>query len=200
MSSAALTIYQAHADRLAQQYEQVAPDLLFRPVADLLPPACRMADIGAGSGRDAAGFAGRGYQVTAIEPVAPLRDAGRNCHPDADFDWLDDHLPDLPHARGLAPFDLVTMAAVWHHVAPQDRDAALSSLGAILAPSGRMVMSLRHGPVDPARGLFDADARETVALARQHGFSRIEQRKAGSQQPANQQAGISWTWLVMWRD
>lgn len=200
MSSDALKIYQANAERLAQQYELIAPDDLYQPVMDLLPPPCRMADIGAGSGRDAAWFAAQGYRVTAVEPVAELREAGMRYHADAPVEWLDDQLPHLPHVRRREPFSLVTMAAVWHHIPPADRNAAMSSLAAILAPAGRAVMSLRHGPVDPARGLYDTDADAVAILAAQHGLSLLDRQTAQSVQPHNQHADVSWTWLVLQRD
>lgn len=199
MSGDALKIYQANAERLAQQYELIAPDELYQPVADLLPSACRMADIGAGSGRDAAWFAARGYHVTAVEPVAELRDAGLRYHAGAGIEWLDDQLPHLKHVRALAPFSLVTMAAVWHHIPTADRDIAMSSLAAVLAPGGCAIKSLRHGPIDPVRVLFDTDPDETAILAARHGLSLIDRRKAGSVQVHNQHADITWTWLVLQR-
>ncbi|MBC9246665.1 methyltransferase domain-containing protein [Paracoccus sp. 11-3] len=200
MSGDALKIYQANAERLAQQYELIAPDALYRPVADLLPPVGRMADIGAGSGRDAAWFSAQGYHVTAVEPVAGLREAGLRYHADTRIAWLDDQLPKLLRLRALAPFALVTMAAVWHHVPAAERNAAMASLAAILAPAGRAIMSLRQGPVDPARGLFDADADQAVILAAQYGLSLIGRRTVPSSQSHNQHTDITWTWLVLQRD
>ena len=51
----ALRLYAANSASLAERYETIEPARLFAPVLDLLPPPpARLADIGAGSGRDAA--------------------------------------------------------------------------------------------------------------------------------------------------
>ena len=86
----------------------------------------RILDIGAGTGRDAAGFAAMGHSVTAVEPTAELRHAAMALHASARIEWLDDSLPDLAllHARSDT-FDVVMLTAVWMHLDERQRQRAM---------------------------------------------------------------------------
>ncbi|MFF3029442.1 class I SAM-dependent methyltransferase [Streptomyces rubiginosohelvolus] len=89
--------YAEAADTLAVQYEQVTFDAVHRDVLHLLPPApARILDVGAGTGRDAAALAARGYHCVAAEPTADLRAHGQRIHGIRTVDWVDDALPGLP--------------------------------------------------------------------------------------------------------
>lgn len=73
--------YADKAENLVQQYEALAFSELFEPVeSELLEASGPVLDVGSGSGRDAAEFAKRGYAVTAVEPVAELRERAREIH------------------------------------------------------------------------------------------------------------------------
>jgi SAM-dependent methyltransferase len=112
--------YASDAERLASQYESVTFDRVHGAVLPYLDVApCRAADIGAGTGRDAAALSARGHRVTAVEPVAELRAIGQRLHPDAGIGWLDDALPDLLELEG--PFGLVLITAVWMHLDAEER-------------------------------------------------------------------------------
>jgi protein-L-isoaspartate O-methyltransferase len=66
--------YSYEAEALLQQYESISFSRLHKQILRLIPrPSARVLDIGAGTGRDAAGFAAMGYIVTAVEPTAELR-------------------------------------------------------------------------------------------------------------------------------
>jgi SAM-dependent methyltransferase len=107
--------YTENADALAKQYESLAFEQIHRDLVALLPASPgRALDIGAGTGRDAAALARRGYQVVAIEPTPELRAVGQGLHADVAIDWIDDALPELAtigHREGR--FDLVLLSAVW---------------------------------------------------------------------------------------
>jgi hypothetical protein len=69
-------------------------------------------DIGAGTARDAAGFAMLEHRVVAIETAA-LRTEARILHPSPNIEWLNDSLPDLTSLVGRGDtFDVVTLTAV----------------------------------------------------------------------------------------
>lgn len=69
--------YGRAADELTALYEGVSTELVYGEALDHWPPApARAIDIGAGTGRDAAWLAQRGYEVTAVEP-SQLRQAGQ---------------------------------------------------------------------------------------------------------------------------
>ncbi|MDH6569260.1 protein-L-isoaspartate O-methyltransferase [Streptomyces sp. SAI-208] len=74
--------YAESAERLGRVYESVSFEDVHGALLDLLPPApARVLDVGAGTGRDAAALAGRGYTVDAVEPVAELRRVAERLHP-----------------------------------------------------------------------------------------------------------------------
>ncbi|RMC30577.1 class I SAM-dependent methyltransferase [Paracoccus alkanivorans] len=195
----ALRIYAENAAALAARWESYPVSEPFAPVADLFPASpCRVADIGAGPGRVAAWLAEQGHDVVAVEPVQEFRDMAGSIH--AGVTWLDDSLPDLQALKTEPACDLLLLSGVWHHVDPDARDHAMASMAACLLPDGRIIMNLRHGRDDPARGLFDADPVRTIAAAERAGLRVLASRKTDSIQKHNRDAGISWTWLFLGRD
>src|SRR5690606_9625022 len=138
------------ADVLAERYESVHFEDVHGDVLALLPqPPAQALDIGAGTGRDAAALAARGYQVTAVEPTPEFRAIGRRLHKDATIAWIDDALPDLAAVEG--GFDLILLSAVWMHLDAAQRAAAMVRVAGLLRGNGVMVLSLRHGPIPEGR-------------------------------------------------
>jgi protein-L-isoaspartate O-methyltransferase len=106
--------YAEEAEALLQQYESIRFEDVHRQVRHLFPAApSHVLDIGAGTGRDAAGFAALGHRVLAVEPTAALRTKAATFHPSPNIEWLDDSLPDLASvvSRG-EKFDVVMLTAV----------------------------------------------------------------------------------------
>jgi SAM-dependent methyltransferase len=166
-------VYGQHAHRLAEQYESITFEDTHRDVLHLIPVApCRVLDVGAGSGRDAAALAARGHTVIAVEPTAEMRKEGQRIHADSNITWIDDGLPELAVIRGRAePFDLIMLTAVWMHLDAAERTRAMGHLGDLLASGGRIIMSLRHGPIPDGRLVFDVSVAETAELAASFGLS-----------------------------
>lgn len=197
-SKSSLSHYAEHAQMLTQKFEGISASVHLAPVMDLFPaPPAKIADIGAGSGRDAAWLAAEGYEVVAAEPVAELLTAAKATHLDANIQWVDDGLPDVLTLRGYAPFDVILLSGVWHHVAPEDRGAAMTAFTELLAPGGLVVIALRQGPTDPARGLYDSHADDITELAQETGFETVALRTADTAQWGNQASGVLGSWLVM---
>ncbi|MDW8315150.1 MAG: class I SAM-dependent methyltransferase [Rhodovarius sp.] len=144
--------------------------------ADAMPflpaPPGLVLDVGAGSGRDAAWFAARGFEVIAVEPAANLRKEAARLHPSPAIRWLDDRLPGLAavHRLGLA-FDLIWLSGVWMHLPPEERRRAMRRLATLLKPGGRMVLTLRHGPAPPDRPMWPVDAQEVERLGVEFGLA-----------------------------
>jgi SAM-dependent methyltransferase len=163
--------YEANAAAVSARYEEVSAQAVHAWLLDLLPslPAAVL-DVGAGSGRDAAWLAARGYDVVAVEPWAAMRAAAQARHPEAGIRWLADRLPGLEHTlkTGLS-FDLILLSAVWMHVAPIDRTRAFRKLITLLKPGGILAITLRHGPAEDARGMRPVSVAEIEALERKHG-------------------------------
>ncbi|MFT4254813.1 MAG: class I SAM-dependent methyltransferase [Caulobacter sp.] len=184
--------YEADGADLVERFEAIDPAGLYAPVAAFIPtrPA-RIADIGAGTGRDAAWLTGMGHALIAVEPAAALREAGRALRPD--LAWIDDRLPDLARLDG--PFERLLLSGVWQHLDAAARAIALPRLAGLLAPGGVLVMSLRHGPGAPSRPVWPVDVEATVALAGGAGLRLVHRAEAASVQAGNRAAGVTWTWV-----
>jgi SAM-dependent methyltransferase len=193
--------YAAHAGRLIPQFEALSSEDVLGAVLDLLPSQpSRVLEIGAGTGRDAAWLAGRGHAVLAVEPVDELREAGRALHASPSIEWVDDRLPDLVRIAARAErYDLVLSVAVWQHLRPEDHMRAAANLAALVAPNGRLIVSIRHGPGSPERTCYPASPDDFIRAAEGAGLDLLANRHAESIQPRNQDAGVTWTWLCMER-
>jgi SAM-dependent methyltransferase len=190
--------YASASAELTARFEEISPAELYAPVADLLPiRPSRIADIGAGTGRDAAWLAGKGHRVVAVEPVDEFRQAGMALHKSTSIAWLNDRLPDLCGLRThIKCFDCMILSAVWQHLDNEQRSAALRSLAALTAPGGTVIMSLRHGTGASGRRVHEARPQDTIAAALRTGFELMRERRAESMQAVNRKAGVHWTWLV----
>ena len=189
--------YAAASDELIPRFEAIAPAQLYAPVIDLLPaPPARIADIGAGTGRDAAWLARQGHAVTAVEPATGLRLAGMERHGSSGIEWLDDRLPKLSSLQRHRPFDVVLLSAVWQHLDDGERGVAMRRLAGCTAAGGMLIMSLRHGPGAPGRPVHPARPEDTIAAALEAGFRLVRQCSAESMQAANRAAEVHWTWLA----
>lgn len=186
---------------LVEHYEGVSSVDLFAPVADLLPPpAARIADIGAGTGRDAAWLAASGYQVTAVEPAAAIRAAGRLLHAGSTINWIDDHLPNLDRLRQSGErYDVLLAIGVWHHLDAGQRREALTAMDALLADGGVILLRVRHGPTAPGRGGFDLPIADTVEAATVSGLRTVANRPVPALGAENRALGVTWTWLGLAR-
>ncbi len=182
---------------LISRFEAFDPNELYVPVLDLLPKKpVRVADIGTGTGRDAAWFAQQGHDVLAVEPVNELREAGMALHRADKITWLDDRLPSLVNVPMYGPFELVTLCGVWQHIDDAARQIAMVNLGRMVSVGGLLIMSLRHGPGAPGRRVFQVSPDETIEAAIRSGFLLLRQSQVDSIQPGNQAMGVRWTWLA----
>jgi 2-polyprenyl-3-methyl-5-hydroxy-6-metoxy-1,4-benzoquinol methylase len=165
-----------------KQYESLAFADVHRHVMHLFPiTPSRVIDIGAGTGRDAAGFAELGHTVTAVEPTPELRTEAQRLHPHPAITWIDDSLPDLDGLLALgARYDVVMLTAVWMHLDLAQRERAMARVAPLVNPGGLMALSPRHGPVPAGRRMFDVSAEETRALAERHGLTVAHESKGPS--------------------
>ncbi|MFC7302766.1 class I SAM-dependent methyltransferase [Streptomyces monticola] len=164
--------YARSAELLAERYEALRFEDVHDEVLPFLPtPPAGVADVGAGTGRDAAALASRGFTVTAVEPVPELRAVAQRLHADAAVTWLDDALPALSRLTG--PFDLILLSAVWMHLDEDEREPSMRRLYDLTALGGYVALSLRHGPPPTDRRMYDIPADETIALAERCGFTAL---------------------------
>ena len=188
--------YALDAERLLESFEEISSGEVYAQVAHLLPALpSRFADIGAGTGRDAAWFAAQGHSVLAVEPTKFFRNAGMALHPSPRIEWFGDALPDLKRtlARGEV-FDRVILCAVWQHLCDEERERAMPNLTRLLALDGLLIMSLRHGPDEP--GCYPSHREDVVALAGASGLKLAFACQAESVHPASRALGVTRTWLA----
>src|SRR5215470_17389027 len=190
--------YAEEAPELLRRYESVSFADHHRSVMHLLPTVPgRVLDIGAGTGRDAAGFVGMGHSVVAVEPTEELRRGAMTLHPSTMIEWVDDSLPDLAVVRARGEeFDVVLLSAVWMHLDELQRRQAMPNVAALVRNGRVVLMSLRHGPVPPGRRMFEFSAEETIALAQPLGLRCTLNQEA---EPSLRQPGVSWTRLAFRR-
>jgi SAM-dependent methyltransferase len=187
--------YAEEAPELLKRYESITFADAHSPVLHLIPPApCRVLDIGAGTGRDAAGFITLGHSVVAVEPTEELRRGAMLLHPSSMIEWLDDSLPDLTVVRAhKEEFDLVMLTAVWMHLDAAQRQLAMPNISVLVRNGGVVIMSLRYGPIPPGRRMFEVSGQETIALAQSASLFCILNREA---EASLRQPGVSWTRLA----
>lgn len=174
----ASSVYNNDAPSYVKRYESVAFEDVHNPLLehiDRLGNNAFVLDIGAGSGRDAVWFATRGHEVIAVEPACSMRNEAQRLHPGTAVQWIDDSLPSLAatHRLGVS-FDFILLSAVWMHVRPADRARAMRKLVTLIKPGGSIAISLRLGPPDPEREMYDVSEHELDILAREHGLRKLE--------------------------
>ncbi|WP_237216703.1 methyltransferase domain-containing protein [Falsiroseomonas oryziterrae] len=181
----------------AEAYEALGFEEIHRDALPFLPAAPgTVLDVGAGSGRDAAWFAGRGWEVLAVEPASALRGEAARLHPDPRIRWVDDRLPALAqvHRLGLG-FDLVWLSGVWQHMPPEERPRAMRKLATLLKPGGRMMLTLRHGPAPEDRPMWPVDAHELERLGLDHGLAlRVATERREDRQG---RADVRWQTVIL---
>ena len=161
--------YNQNAQQFFDQYQSLTFEQVHSDWFPLLEKNNGLAlDVGAGSGRDALALVERGWDVLAVEPASELRRLGEELTALSSVQWLADSLPDLSEVRKLSyRFDLILVSAVWMHLVPGSRERAFRILTELLAPSGMLVITLRHGPGDGERQFFDVSRAELDSYARQ---------------------------------
>ncbi|MGO4571912.1 class I SAM-dependent methyltransferase [Microvirga sp. 2TAF3] len=186
--------YAENADILAVRYENLTFDDIYGPLAAFVPEGGQVIDIGAGTGRDAAALVARGFSVLAVEPTAEMRAHGQRLHPDPAITWCDDLLPDLSRVRRLGiEADFILMTAVWMHLTEEERRRALPNVLSLLKPRGRLLMSIRKGPVPVGARMFEIPIEPFIEAARGEGLELLQLNRS---EDMHGRPGVSWTKLA----
>ena len=175
MHSITWQAYDEASSSFFETYESLKFSRMHRAFLPFLPGkggACL--DVGAGSGRDAAALARRGYQVTAVEPSEGLRSLAEKRHAMQHIRWVDDSLPGLATLRAKREqFQFILLSAVWMHIPPNLRAESLETLEQLLAPGGRIAFTLRLGRSCSDRIMYPVDVSQLIAQAGHHGLCPI---------------------------
>jgi 2-polyprenyl-3-methyl-5-hydroxy-6-metoxy-1,4-benzoquinol methylase len=172
MQPVAWQAYDEASKTFFDTYERLQFSTTHRAFLRFLPaPGGGCLDVGAGSGRDAAALAQRGYTVTAAEPSKGLLTLARARHTSPQITWICDALPKLSKVVSLdTRYDFILVSAVWMHVAPTKRLAALRTLGELLQPTGRLAITLRLGGGLGNRIAHPVSSTELLRHAQQAGL------------------------------
>ena len=167
--------------RLARVYDPLDPDRSDLAVYAAMAAefgADSVLDVGCGTGTLACMLAGRGLDVTGIDPARASLDVAR-AKPGADsVRWLEGDATSLPPLQ----VDLATMTGNVAQVFLTDAGwaATLSGVLAALRPGGRLVFETR----DPAR-------RAWLGWTREHSFTRTDVPGAGIIQSWHELTGVT---------
>ncbi|MCX8999993.1 methyltransferase domain-containing protein [Rhizobiaceae bacterium BDR2-2] len=194
-SSRAVAFYERQAKDLAENYELIpfeqAHPVLFNELGGKPPKA--VLDVGAGTGRDVNWMAMNGHSVVAIEPAASFRALATHLHPNTSVHWIDDRLPKLDKLTSQR-FDWIVLSAVWMHIHPKDRLQALARLKLLLTSAGKIYITLRLGPPDPAREIYPVTVEELRDLSRPLG---LKLQEFGEREDLLGRSEIKWRTVVL---
>ena len=184
--------YSQRAQHFFNQYQQLAFENVHKSWLHHLPADPGYAlDAGAGSGRDAAALARRGWDVIAVEPAAELRQLGEEATRGLAVQWVEDRLPELSEVQHLGQrFNLILVSAVWMHLPPSQRNEAFNRLTELLTPGGIIIITLRHGPGDGERTFHETSRSELEGLAGEKALTALPIDDS----PQNDQLGRHAVW------
>ncbi|MCA9801251.1 MAG: methyltransferase domain-containing protein [Cyanobacteria bacterium HKST-UBA02] len=108
---------------------------------------CRVLDLGCGTGLLCDAFAGRGHEVTGVDPSAAMLEVARTKPQASKIEWVEAVAQDF---RSSKRFDLIIMTGHAFQVLLEDRDVqgALEVMRAHLAPGGIVAFESRNPAID----------------------------------------------------
>ena len=165
MDATTVQAYDVRAPELAAGMRRFAPEMIYVGLSDIFHAGRATADIGCGSGRDAAWLQALGYQVVGYDASTGMLHEARTVFPDSDL--RQDSLPDLAYILDGAYWN-VLCSAVLMHLPQEDLPVAMVALARILVPGGRLFLTFRQRRETSEREedgrLFTAVAMDTLAL------------------------------------
>ena len=193
--SSTIDFYHHNALTLSHQYNSVSFESVHHSWKPYWPLAGdKVLDVGAGSGRDARWMQKQGCEVIAIEPSEGLRELGAE-YTGVEVTWITDALPALSRTENLGMrFDLILVSAVWMHLPSSYRERAFRKLSNLLAPNGRLIISLRHGEFDDQRQGYPVSVEELEQLAKN---SALQVRHIDESKDQLNRSEVWWQTVVM---
>jgi SAM-dependent methyltransferase len=146
MDDTTLRAYATHAGEIARRHAASSGGLSHY-FDRAFSAGDRILDVGTGAGRDLSLLVCQGYAAFGVEPVAEMRAAALDAHPELRDRIIAATLPGpLPalgdFTGGSGAFDGVLCSAVLQHLEPSTLGEAISSLRDALRPGGRALVSV----------------------------------------------------------
>jgi 2-polyprenyl-3-methyl-5-hydroxy-6-metoxy-1,4-benzoquinol methylase len=162
-----LDYYNDNAEELSRVYRSLDPEKVHAHWQKHLPEVPgRALDVGAGSGRDAAWLARKGWQVVAVEPATEMLRIGEKATASLAVTWVVDSLPKLAKLKKSGHrFSCILAGAVLMHLSPPQQYESLVTLASFLEKGGVLVVTLRHGPDAAGRSFFPVSREEICQFA-----------------------------------
>ncbi len=188
--------YNLKSDDFFKQYESISAENIHNSWINYIDNTSGFAlDIGAGSGRDALWLANMGFDVVAVEPAEKLRNLAKQHNHNENITWIDDSLLELKATYQLnIKFDLILLSAVWMHIPEISRKTAFNQIANLLSPSGKLVISLRHGLSPDEREMYKVSFSEISILAKKHSLKVIKHQDDSDKL---QRGGINWETVLL---
>ena len=183
MTNRTIECYNQKASQFQNQYLSLkAEDVHQDWINKHLPKSGLILDVGAGGGRDALFFSDQGLEVIAVEPATDLAALGKQLTQQASVQWIEDSLPNLKKVIELnLKFDLIILSAVWMHITLSDRGRAFRKLANLLKPSGKLVITLRHGNSPDEREMHSVSLDELTEYSKSNGLTVIDSQRSHDQ-------------------
>ena len=174
-----INYYNTKAKEVFKQYQSADAEVIHSSWSYHLKGMSGLAlDIGAGSGRDASWLSNKGFEVFAIEPADKLREMAKQKYLNPKIHWFSDMLPELKSIYRLnIKFDVILLSAVWMHIPISSRERAFRKIANLLKPSGKLVISLRHGKSPDEREMYEVSFSEINNYAKSQALTVLTHKK-----------------------
>jgi SAM-dependent methyltransferase len=129
-----------------------------------VPAGARVLDVGCADGSLLRSVCAAGGSGVGLDPVVPTSWVGGACELRIGL------FPDAIHVDD-GPFDVITALAVFEHVEPHDHRRWVEACRDLLAPAGRLIITVPSAAVDPILDVLRAVRLvDGMALKEHHGF------------------------------
>lgn len=194
-----ISIYDANAVALADQYDRVTTEQAVPLLAPLLSEGHtgRALDIGSGAGRDALWLAQHGWKVDAIDGSEKLLLEAQKRHPHENIEYYVDLAPEFSRsAARKTPYNLILMSAFLFHFEKEERKDILNNCVRMLSPNGLMHLTLRYGPLMSDRKIYLVDPVELEDFSKLNGLSY---QYHGRLPDYTGRGALAWDHVSLWR-
>lgn len=134
-----LSYYNQNADAFIEGTQKADMSKQYRLFSKYLSPACKLLDLGCGSGRDSAYFSSLGFEVTAVDGSEELC---KRVKENYGIKALCIKFEDLSF---VSEFDAIWACASLLHVKKADMPNVLGKVSAALKPGGVLYASFKYG-------------------------------------------------------